>query len=113
MRTDRLFDPHEPARHELTPAQRRRAVSVVAAHARDADDLATLLAMLNLDATDSRPPAPAEPGSPDTGPEPALPPKYLAELAALATRRRTRKAAHRRTEVLGPPARSDVDRSWR
>lgn len=84
MRTDVRFDTGTLVVHESTAAQRRRAALVVAGHARDAADLAELLAMLGLAATDVRPADELEPGP--VRPQPALPPRYMAELAELAAR---------------------------
>lgn len=70
---------------QVSAAQRRRAILIVAAHATDAADLAELLAMLGLAARDVRPdPVDDEPGQPRSGP----PPELLAELAAFAARMR-------------------------
>jgi hypothetical protein len=89
MRTDRRLDCGELITHDPPPAQRREAVLVVAAHAKDAADLAELLALLGLDPEEGRPqedhsgePEPTEPAS-------ALPPMFMAELAALAARSRS------------------------
>ncbi|HEX9335057.1 MAG TPA: hypothetical protein VF892_04195 [Pseudonocardiaceae bacterium] len=94
MRSDRLFDTGELIVHEATPEQRRRAVLAVAGSARDAADLAELLALLGLDPAECRPPR-ARPTEP-TCPAQALPPKLMAELAALAAR------SHARTERAYP-----------
>jgi hypothetical protein len=88
MGTDRRLDCGELITHDPPPEQRRAAVLIVAACARNAADLVELLAMLGLDAAEGRPldDHAAEPEP--TASASALPPKLMAELAALAARSR-------------------------
>jgi len=95
MRTDRLFDTGELIVHPVTPEHRRRAVLAVAALARDATDLAELLAMLGLDPAEGRAPAERATGPAAAGPASALPPEFMAELAALVARSRAVPARRR------------------
>jgi hypothetical protein len=82
MARDPLWEPGCLLIDEPTAVQRHRAAHAVAAHARDADDLAELLDMLGLSAADGQAPGPA-----DDEPTPAVPsgppPELLAELSAL------------------------------
>ncbi|HYS37722.1 MAG TPA: hypothetical protein VEO01_19065 [Pseudonocardiaceae bacterium] len=99
MRTDRLFDTGELIVHPATPEQRRQAVLAVAKLARDATDLAKLLAMLGLDPAEGRAPADQATDPAPAGPASALPPEFMTELAALVARSRALSARTRRRRV--------------
>ncbi|HEX5115126.1 MAG TPA: hypothetical protein VFW65_08005 [Pseudonocardiaceae bacterium] len=82
MARDPLWKPTCHVIEAPTTAQRRRAAHAVAAHARDAADLAELLDMLGLSAADLRAPDPAH-GEPEPAVPSGPPLDLLAELAAL------------------------------
>ncbi|PRX45930.1 hypothetical protein B0I33_10876 [Prauserella shujinwangii] len=67
--------------HEPTAGQRHRAARALAAHARDADELAELLQMTGLTAAEGRYEPPADAERPEEAREPAADPEETRRLA--------------------------------